>query len=349
MRLDHRVVSEDCAGILEAPLPWDRLDGRDILVTGATGMIGGYCAAVLIGLSRTRRGGPRVRLLVRDASRAESIFGKDLDGDRVAIVEGVVESPPAFERPPDLIINAASPASPRQFAADPVAVITANALGTHAMLDAYGRGGSLSFLQVSSPDVYGASPCAQGAIHEECFGPVPTLVVRNCYAESKRLAETLLACWQARYGLHYKVVRPFHTFGPGMRLDDGRVFADFIRSALLGQPIEMTSDGTARRTFCYVADAVLGMFHVLLLGIDGEAYNVGNAENELSVREFALLAAALPKGDPLKVSFAGSPTSDYLPSSVQRGHPDVSKLEALGWKPKHGVASALRRTYETFL
>ena len=111
--------------------------------------------------------------------------------------------------------------------------------------------------------------------------------VRSCYAESKRMGEVMCVSWGQQYNIHTVIVRPFHTYGPGISFDDGRVFADFVADAVLGRDIVLRSDGLAQRSFCYISDATIGFLTVLLKGDRGEAYNIGNPEAEMSIRELA--------------------------------------------------------------
>lgn len=341
----HPIVREDIAAILDLPLPWERLAGRHVYLTGGSGMLGGYLALVVVGLGGRLADPPRLSLLVRDRERLLARLGAALDPQRCIVLKGGLNAPP--ESPfglPDVVIHAASPASPRNYAIDPVGVIRANALGTLNLLDRFARERPIAFLMLGSA-VYGSTE-NEGAVHEESFGAVPTLDPRNCYIESKRMAETLLASWRAQYGLEFGIGRIFHTFGPGLNLDDGRIFSDVLRAVLHGQPIMLTSDGSALRAFCYLADTVAGLFHILLKGDGASAYNVGNAANEMSIRDFASLAAEL--GDPpLPLQFGEPDMGAYLPAKTSRGLPDTLRLQALGWLPSRGVAEALRRTYQS--
>lgn len=346
VRADHPIVAEDCRAILEAPLPWTDLAGKRVLVTGATGMIGGYIAATLAHLRDRLAAPPEVHLLVRDRHKAEARFGGmpgvfiHAEGLARAVAQGLQ---------PDHIFHAASPASPKHYASAPVDVIAANVRMTWELLERFAEQASPRFLFVSSPDVYGLIPDGVEAIGEEDFHSCPTLSVRNCYAESKRLAENLLASWSYQHGLDFRIVRPFHTFGPGLRLDDGRVFADFLRAALRGEDIVMTSDGSALRTFCYVADTVSAIFLVALAGASGTGYNIGAPANEMSILEFARAVVALVPEKRLRVQHTAVDLARYMPSPVRRGNPDISRISALGWAPRSDVATALHRTYAALL
>ncbi len=343
----HPIVTEDVENILAEALPWESLAGQHVLVTGSTGMLGGYLTLVLLRLQRARLNDLRISLLVRDADRARARFGDRLSSPGVCVQRGTLVAPPALVHgPPDVIIHAASPASPRDYATHPVEVIRANACGTLALLDAYAQGGHTRFLFLGSA-VYGSTENL-GPVHEESFGAVPTLDARNCYIESKRMAETLLESWRCQYGLDYRIGRIFHTFGPGLNLDDGRIFSDVLKAALQRRPIVLTSDGLARRAFCYLADTVSAFFHLLLAGRPGLACNVGNPDNELTIRAFAGLASRLTD-PPLGLQFAEPDLSAYTPARTSRGQPDTSRIRALGWRPKVSAADALARTYRSFL
>ena len=125
------------------------------------------------------------------------------------------------------------------------------------------------------------------------YGYLDPATVRACYGESKRMGETLCVAYHAQYGVPAKIVRPFHTYGPGMDLSDGRVFADFVADLVARRDLVMKSDGRAQRAFCYLADATVGFFTVLLRGEAGAAYNVGNPDAEVSILELARTLANL--------------------------------------------------------
>jgi len=310
-------------------------------------MLGTYLALTLAELGRRLENPPYLTLLVRNADKVKLRLGPSLDPDFCEVLEGALEAPPLSKRGrPDIIIHAASPASPRHYASDPIDVIRANALGTLALLDRFARDQQVSFLLLSSA-VYGSTE-NDGAVHEESFGGIATLDPRNCYIESKRMAENILACWRAQYGLQFGIGRIFHTFGPGLNLEDGRIFSDVLQAAQRKMPILLTSDGSALRAFCYLADTVAGLFYILLNGEGANAYNVGNAGNEMSIRDFSTLASKLTE-PPLPLTFGQVSVSHYLPAKTSRGLPDTRRLQALGWQPQYGVAEALRRTYRTLI
>jgi nucleoside-diphosphate-sugar epimerase len=256
----------------------------------------------------------------------------------------------SVEGPVDYIIHAASQASPKYYGQDPVGTLSANVFGTHHLLRLAREKRSRGFLFFSSAEVYGEVNPRQIPCPESVYGSVDPMQVRSCYAESKRLGETLCVAWAHQHGVPARIVRPFHTYGPGMALDDGRVFSDFVADVAAGRDIIMRSDGTAVRAYCYLADAVAGYFTVLLKGQNGQAYNVGNNRAEASVLELAKRLVALYPEKNLKViQVAEPPRPGYLASKVSRVSPDTTKIEALGWRPVHSLESGFRRTIHSFL
>ncbi|HEY1965138.1 MAG TPA: NAD-dependent epimerase/dehydratase family protein, partial [Acidobacteriaceae bacterium] len=205
------------------------------------------------------------------------------------------------------------------------------------------------FLFISSGDVYGQVDEAQIPTKEDWYAPLDPTLVRSCYGESKRMGETMCAAFGHQYGLRTTIVRPTHTYGPGLALDDGRVFADFVANIVRGEDIVLKSDGTARRAFCYLADAALAFFTVLLKGERGQAYNVGNEECEASVAELARLLVGLFPERGLQLRFDTQPTpAGYLQSKVSRGSLDTGKLRKLGWQPTTSLEEGFRRTVMSF-
>ncbi|WP_159730939.1 NAD-dependent epimerase/dehydratase family protein [Methylosinus sp. Ce-a6] len=346
--LDHPLYREDIAQIVETDLPWDALAGRTVLVTGANGFLPAMMVDALLALAKRRADvGLGVLALVRSRERAERRFRAHLHDRALTIFEGDAAEP--FDPPGavDVVIHAASQASPRYYGVDPVGTAAPNVIGTMRLLDLARRKNASRFLYFSSSEVYGALAPQEQPAQETVFGRLDPATQRACYAESKRMGETLCVAHHAQYGAQAVIVRPFHTYGPGMRLDDGRVFADFVRDVVTGRDIVLNSDGSAERAFCYLADAVRAFFAVLLKGEAGLAYNVGNPEAVASVRALAetLIGLYPQRGVSLRSSV---PPSGYIPSQIQRSAPDTTRLEALGWRPTVGIAEGFKRTIDIY-
>jgi nucleoside-diphosphate-sugar epimerase len=346
--LTNPIFLEDLAEIASAPLPWHQLSGTTILVTGAGGFLPAYMVETLLYLNDHILQTPaKIVAIVRNRARAEERFRAHLHRSDLEISVQDVSAPLDYSGPFHFVIHAASQASPVYYATDPVGTLSANVLGAfHLLTASQAQHDMRGFLYFSSGEVYGNVTHGQKPTAEHDFGITDCTELRACYGESKRMAENMCVSWAHQYKLPTRIARPFHTYGPGMRLDDGRVFADFVRDLLAGGPIVLQSEGVARRTFCYLADATLGFFTVLLVGSDGEAYNVSNPAGECSIAELAdRLAAEFSTTVDRRYRPSGSA---YVTSTIQSTVPDIRKLEGLGWKPHRGIEDGFRRTVESY-
>jgi UDP-glucuronate decarboxylase len=204
------------------------------------------------------------------------------------------------------------------------------------------------FLFYSSSEIYG-DPAPDAIPTPETYrGFVSCTGPRACYDESKRYGETLCVNFAQQYGVPVTSARPFNNYGPGMKITDGRVIADFFRDALAGRDLVMLSDGSPTRTFCYVSDAITGYYRVLLRGRPGEAYNVGVDGPEISMLELAEMVAGLADNlldQPVKVVRGQSAEAVYLVDNPNRRCPDITKAQReLGYQPRVTLAEGLRNT-----
>lgn len=347
--MQSSIVADDLADITSAPLPWDDFSGATILVTGAAGFLPAYMVETLLYLNQRHLAKPaKVIALVRNLDRARLHFADHLQREDFEIVAQDVSAPLMIETKLDYIIHAASQASPVYYRTDPVGTLSPNVMGTHHLLTAAQRYGSRGFLYFSSGEIYGIVPPGSGDIAEGSGGWLDPTDLRSCYGESKRMGETMCVAWSRQFGVPTRIARPFHTYGPGMKLDDGRVFADFVRDILHGGPIVLNSDGSARRSFCYLADATIGFFTVLLKGANGEAYNVANPAGECSIAELADRLAAAYSEQGMTVERRARLDPSYMPSPILSTKPDIAKAMDLGWEPRYGIEEGFRRTVESY-
>jgi UDP-glucuronate decarboxylase len=347
----HRVVTEDLNTILGGDLSWSKFDGVTVLVSGASGFIGSHLVETLlyrndvVGAAKTT-----VVALARNHSRVAARFAAYVGRKDLHILTQEVISPTEYSGQLDYVIHAASNASPMHYTSDPAGTHLANTLGTYNLLRLASERGCRSFLFVSSGDVYGATQGDASLISEDTFGTLDPMLIRSCYGESKRAGENLCACWTHQYGLPTKVARLSHTYGPGIALDDGRVFADFVACAVAGRDIVLTSDGTAKRPFCYVTDAIIGLLTVLLLGAPGEAYNLANDDATISIAELAqIVANCVPNARIRPVFDLSARSARYVPSQLAGGLVDTRKIRALGWRPTIPPQVGFNRMIESYL
>jgi len=327
----HEIVYTDLLQIIVAGLSWNRFSNKTILITGANGFLPAYMVYTLLLLNDNKNLNIKILGLVRNEEKAKIKFGALLNrGDFKLLVQDVKE-PVVLDQPIHFCIHAASQASPKYYKIDPVGTINANVLGTNNLLNLAKEKNMESFLFVSSGEVYGQVQEENVPTKENQYGYINILDVRSCYGEGKRLAETMCVAWFQQFGVPAKTIRPFHTYGPGLEMNDGRVYADFVSDIVEGRNIVMKSDGSARRAFCYIADATLGFFTVLLSGENGNAYNVGNSKADYSIMELAEVLCSLFPEKNLKVIRDETVTGNYMKSPIARNCPDTSALEQLGW------------------
>jgi dTDP-glucose 4,6-dehydratase len=240
--------------------------------------------------------------------------------------------------PVDYVLHMASPASPRDFPTYPIQIVKVGTLGTHNMLGvALAKGAR--FLLASTSEVYG-----DALVHpqpETYWGNVNPLGPRGCYDEAKRCAEAFTMAYNRAHNLDTRIVRIFNTYGPRMRLDDGRVIANFMSQALRGQPMTVYGDGSQTRSLCYVDDLVAGILAVLNSG-DPAPFNLGS-EHEVTVLELAREVAALAGSD-ASVSHEPLPQDD-----PKQRRPDLARAKSiLGWEATVSLRDGLERTLEYF-
>ena len=330
---------KDILHIFKADLPWEKLSGCNILVTGATGLIGG-CLVEALMMNPNRD--YHVYASGRNEERARKRFAAFADDEAFHFIRYDVMEPLDSEVRFDYIIHAASNASPNFFAQKPVEVIKSNIDGVANLMEYGLTHGMKRFLYVSSGEVYGEG---DGRVFTEDYsGYVDCTKPRSCYPTSKRAAETLCVSYAAEYGADVVIARPCHVYGPHFTEQDNRVYAQFIRNVLRGEDIVMKSTGEQFRSWCYVVDCASALLHILLKGGSGEAYNIADANSNISIRE---LAETIAKIGGKKVVI------DVPNADEQKGFNVVTKsifatdkLELLGWRAQSNMLDGLNHTID---
>ena len=351
MKECNPIIREDLNFISSAKLPWERLKGKTVMVTGGGGFLAAYLIKSLLTINRVHELNIKVICVARNSHSVALRLSEYLGSEDLSVVKQDISQPLPKDFPrADFIVHSASQASPKYYGVDPVGTLRANSEGTMYLLEHAVRSQSEKFLFFSSGEVYGVPLDSTRLVGEQDYGYLDPINVRSCYAESKRIGETMCAAWAQQHGLHTSVVRPFHTYGPGMALDDGRVFADFVADVVAQRDIVLKSDGLALRPFCYIADATIGFLTVLLFGGKAEAYNVANPTAEISVRNLATLVAGLFPERGVGTRFEIPLENDaYLKSPISRSCPSIEKIGGLGWFPATSVQDGFRRTIQSFI
>ena len=333
------ILREDIENILKQDLNWEKFRSSNILITGASGMVGGYMMRTLCRLNETGSFGMNIYVLVRHPEKIPEELKSSVNVIKQSVIEPI-NSDVKF----DFVIHTASPASPLIMKKDPVGTIAANTIGTYNTLEAARKGSGKGYLFISSREIYGQPYENQKVFTEDTYGFVDPLNVRSCYPEGKKAAETMCVCYKEQYGINVKIARLAHTFGPGMSVDDGRVQADFLRNVINNQDIVLKSDGSAIRTYTYIADAAGALFRILL-DSDDVVYNISSEESTVSIKQLAeAMAGAFPERN-LKLVFdipEDQKNQGTAPFTI--GILSSEKIKSIGWKPLYLLDEGIKRT-----
>ena len=328
---------EDIKQIFNEPLPWEKLSGCNILVTGATGLIGGCLVEALM---TNKNHDYHVYASGRNEKRGLLRFKEFATDKTFHFVRYDVLDPLTSDIQFDYIIHAASNASPNFFAQKPVEVIKSNIDGVVNLME-YGLAhGMKRFLYLSSGEVYGEGDGR--AFTEDYSGYVDCTKPRSCYPSSKRAAETLCVSYASEYGADVVIARPCHVYGPFFAEHDNRVYAQFIRNVLHGEDVVIKSTGEQYRSWCYVVDCVSALLRILIKGECGEAYNIADADSNISIRELAETIAAIG-GKKVIIEIPNTEEKKGF-NVVTKSVFSTRKLENLGWKPICHIKEGLIKT-----
>ena len=352
-----RVVTTDLENICSRlETEFAAMRGKRLFISGGAGFLGYYLIQSVLHWNRTRGNGAPVRMTACD-NYIRGVPGwltQLADDPTLTVLKHDITVPlPESAGAFDFIIHAASIASPTYYRKYPIETMDANVNGLRLLLDrcrlqqAAGQPVS-GFLYFSTSEIYGDPTPDQIPTPETYRGNVSCTGPRACYDESKRFGETLCVNFARQFVLPITMARPFNNYGPGLKITDRRVLPDFARELLAGRDLVLLSDGSPTRTLCYVADAVVGYFKVLVRGRAGEAYNIGNESPETSMLELAEMLARIAReefGYSGKVIRRTSQDGDYLTDNPQRRCPIIAKARTdLGFNPGVSLEEGLRRT-----
>jgi dTDP-glucose 4,6-dehydratase len=302
------------------------------VITGGAGFIGSHLCERLLA-----EGHEVVcvdNLITGNLANVESLRG----ADRFTFIRHDISHPLEIDGAVDSILHFASPASPVDYLRHPIPTLKVGSLGTHNTLG-MAKLKQARFLLASTSEIYG-----DPEVHpqrEDYWGHVNCVGVRGCYDESKRFAEAMTMAYHRHHGVNTGIIRIFNTYGPRMRLDDGRVVPNFMGQALRGEQLTVYGEGKQTRSFCYVDDLVDGIVRLLKAG-HHEPVNLGNP-NEVTILDFAREILEL-SGSRSKIVYKPLPQDD---PRVRK--PDITRARTLlGWEPKIDRREGLRRTLEYF-
>lgn len=325
----------------------EKLNGKSVLVSGATGLIGSRIVYFLTGLNDQLDAKIRIIGLYRNEEKKNSVMNTLLGRDDVQMVKHEVESALELEESVDYIIHCAGiSGGSKMHLKDPLKVFDTGINGTRALLDFAVSHGSSGFLYVSTYEVYGT------VSQEEMFNEsqpcnLDTFALRNIYAEIKRLCESLCCAYSAKYGINTYAVRLTSTFGNGVAYNDPRFFAEFARCIIENRDIVLKSTGGTVRSYLDADDAATAFLYILVNGQNCNAYNLTNMKNDISIRDIAAKMIEV-SGSSVELKF------DIAEDAAKMGFRkegctlmDASKLESLGWNAVYSLDDTLVKLIES--
>jgi len=321
-----------------------KFEGKTVLISGAGGFLGKYFIATFEYLNQHVLKKPCKVLAMDIFITGLSEDWQFKESDTLTFFRHDISEKVKIAGAIDYIIHASGIASPFYYRKYPLETLDVAVTGTRHFLDIAREKGS-RFTFFSSSEIYGDPDPKYVPTPENYNGYVSCQGPRSCYDESKRLAETLCYIYSTNFGVHTNTIRPFNVYGPGMREKDYRVLPNFANRIKAGMPIQIYGDGRQTRTYCYVADAINGFLRVVTDGVNGNAYNIGNPEPEISVNDLVkVIEKVLSR--PVNHNIVGYPDS-YPADEPNRRCPDITKAKLqLQYHPQITLEEGLKRFLE---
>ncbi len=335
------IIREDVESILKMP-EFQKCRGKTFLITGATGAIARYFVYTLLEWNRKYVSARcKVVAICRNTAKAKELF-EEYGPEELTIIEQPVEREIQYDGEVHFMIHAASNSATRLFYSNPVETASANLVGTVNLLNLAREKNVEAFLFLSSGAVYGDDSQAVADVRENEYYSIDALDIGNSYALSKKMAENLCVSYCSEHEVPAKIVRIAHTYGPGIDLEDGHIYSDFVKSFLDHRDIVIRGSGVQKRAFCYITDAMRAFFLILFHGEPGQAYNMANNSQFMSIKELAeRLVEGIEREKKIIIQEKETETEAVQVSIC------AEKLEQLGWKPSIGVVEGFQRTIES--
>ncbi len=328
-----KVQIEDCQNIGNLDfIDWEQFRDSTILITGATGLIGSNLVNAIAYNSRQKGLDMKLILPVRNIDVADMLFG----WTKAEIIPYILGTELKIEKEAEYIVHLASPTSSKFFSEKPVDTMVTNMEGIKALLEWAVKHPVKKFINLSTMEVYGF-PKKGHKVKENELGSFDPMNSRNSYPIAKLACEALCNSYHSQFGVPAVTLRATQTFGPGVKYDDGRVFAQFMRCAIEKKEIVLKSDGLTERSYLYTADAVSAILVSMIKAKAGESYTVANPDTYCSIKEMAQMMGEKVVFDIAKdITTLGYAETLFMDL-------DVRKMEGLGWSPKVDLQKMFKR------
>ena len=326
---------------------WNALEGKTLLLSGATGMIGCFLVDLIMQRNESVAKGSRCRIIAvgRNITTARERLSHWFDSSEFYFVVHDIAKPlHELSHPPDYLIHGASTSHPIEYSTDPINTVLSNVFGTHTMLELAEQKTGSRLLLISSVEVYGENRGDTERFKENYCGYVDCNTLRAGYPEAKRVSEALCQAYIAQEKVDAAVIRLPRCYGPTMKMEDSKAVAQFIKNGVNGENIVLKSEGKQLYSFAHVSDAALGILWVLLRGESGQAYNLSDERSDVMQKDLAALIA----------NYMGTKVIFDLPgeierrgySTVQKALMDGAKLRELGWDARYDISSGICETID---
>lgn len=334
---------DDVDSVSRLEIPWETLQNKSIMISGATGLIGSFLVDVIMNKNISDNLNCTVYVLGRNELKARNRFCLfDNDPHFVFVLYDVKRPLVKDISAVDYILHLASNTHPLLYATDPIGTITTNIIGVQNLLEFAVEQCTSRFVFASSNEIYGENRGDVELFDESYCGYIDCNTLRAAYPESKRCGEALCQAYKAQKGLDVIISRFTRSYGPTMEMTNTRALSQFIRKAVAGEDIVLKSTGTQYFSYTYVADAVSGLLYAMLKGENGEAYNIADEQGDILLKDLAEIIADIGGK---KVVFEIPDTIEAAGySKATKARLDGHKLKTLGWKPRYDIRSGLERT-----
>lgn len=342
----NALYMEDVRQVSRLNLPWEKLNGRSVMLSGATGLLGSFLVDVLLEKNVSANLNCTVYALGRNEKKAKERFSKYADDDHFVFIPYDMKQP--FSRNDlstvDYVLHLASNTHPMQYSTDPIGTITTNIIGLQYLLEFAVNHNTIRFAFASSNEIYGENRGDVEFFDEEYCGYINSNTMRAGYPESKRCGEALCQAYKSQKKLDIVIPRFTRSYGPTMLMSDTKAISQFIKKGIAGEDIVLKSKGTQYYSYTYVADAISGLLTVLLLGENGEAYNIAEEHSDIMLKDLAAIIAGM-NGKKVVFEIPDSiEAAGY--STATKARLDGHKLKKLGWKPAYDIRSGLERNIQ---
>jgi nucleoside-diphosphate-sugar epimerase len=337
---ESQIVIDDIVNSLLFSFDFQSLNNKSFLIIGGSGFLGSNLVKAILSINHLHNVNIEVSCIYKSKKNLKNSLGKWINHPNLTLINRDISKEILLKNKNyNYVINLASIANPSAFSGNEELIINSNVIGSKNILNEINIPKLENYIYISSAEIYGITD--ENDITEESYGVINSSSERSIYALSKKLTETFTVAFAKSRKLSFNIIRPFHIYGPGMNIDDGKIHSEIVKAVVRGQNLTLFSKGDAKRSFCYISDAIRGLIMVTLKGSKGEIYNLGNPNTFMSIKT---LIERVFKYQGVKTKLIFEHNSPYTLSPIKKNKPDVGKLNKLGWEPLVNIQNGFERT-----